>query len=446
MRRFPRWYGAGPLHLLTMLGCFALAGYAAAELLPSNAVGIPVWFAGAVIGHDLILMPLYTLADSSAMAVFRRRRPKLPTVPWINYLRVPVALSGMLLLIWFPLIFRLPTRFPDTTTLSLDPYLWHWLAVTGALFLLSATALALRLGAVRRGTRKGHPPVPGVAAPHSDVPPGNTEPPGPARQDGQAGAGKTSPGCDAHAAKGAAPPAPRDPTTASGRSPGMTSPSTITERVAEMHAAMAAEPHSEAMGAFAREQAGLAASVPAGIAPVGTVLPDAELLDAHGAATTLYTAAGGGTSVLVFYRGAWCPYCNIALSAYQDQLLTQLTERGIRLVAISPQKPDGSLTMQQKHSLAFTVVSDPGNTIAGRLGILTQPSDEARAAQLQLGLDLTGVNADGTVALPMPATVILDASHTVRWIDVHPDYSTRTEPRQVIDALDHLAPRPEQTA
>jgi peroxiredoxin len=226
----------------------------------------------------------------------------------------------------------------------------------------------------------------------------------------------------------------------------MTNSSTITERVARMHAAMAAEPASEIMGAFAREQAGLAASVPAGIAPVGTVLPDAELLDAHRTATTLYAAAGGGTSVLVFYRGAWCPYCNIALSAYQDQLLPRLTERGIRLVAISPQKPDGSLTMLQKHSLAFTVVSDPGNTIAGRLGILTQPSGEARAAQLQLGLDLTGVNADGTVALPMPATVILDASHSVRWIDVHPDYSTRTEPRQVIDALDHLAHWPERTA
>jgi peroxiredoxin len=218
----------------------------------------------------------------------------------------------------------------------------------------------------------------------------------------------------------------------------MTSPSTIAERVAEMQAAMAADPPNEVMGAFAREQAGLAATVPAGIAPAGTVLPDVELLDVHGAATTLYASAGGGTSVLVFYRGVWCPYCNLALSAYQDQLLPQLTERGIRLVAISPQKPDGSLTMQQEHSLAFTVVSDPGNTIAGRLRILTRPSEEARAAQLQLGLDLTSVNADGTVTLPMPATVILDPAHTVRWIDVHPDYSTRTEPQQVIDALDHL--------
>jgi peroxiredoxin len=218
----------------------------------------------------------------------------------------------------------------------------------------------------------------------------------------------------------------------------MTSPSTIAEHVAEMHAAMAAEPPSEVMGAFAREQTELAASAPTGIAPVGTVLPDADLLDVHGAATTLHAAAGDGTSVLVFYRGVWCPYCNIALHAYQAQLLPQLTERGIRLVAVSPQKPDGSLTMQQKHGLAFTVLSDPGNAIAGRLGILTRPSEEARAAQLQLGLDLTSVNADGTDTLPMPATVILDAARTVRWIDVHPDYSTRTEPRQVIDALDRL--------
>jgi hypothetical protein len=160
MRRFLRWYDASPLHLLTMLGCFALAGYAAAELLPGNAIGILVWLAGAVIGHDLLLMPLYTLADQSAMAVFRHRPPRLPAVTWINYLRVPAALSGMLLLIWFPLIFRLPTRFPATTTLSLDPYLWHWLAVTGALFLLSAVTLAVRLRTTRprKARERGRPP------------------------------------------------------------------------------------------------------------------------------------------------------------------------------------------------------------------------------------------------------------------------------------------------
>ncbi len=96
--------------------------------------------------------------------------------------------------------------------------------------------------------------------------------------------------------------------------------------------------------------------------------------------------------------------------------------------------------MQQKHGLAFTVVSDPGNAIARGLGIVTQPSDEARAARLQLGLELASVNADGTVALPMPAVVIVDAGRALRWIDVHPDYITRTEPAQILDALDQLDP------
>jgi peroxiredoxin len=330
--RLMHWYGASPLHLLTMIGSFALAGYAAAELLPVNPVGILVWLVAAVIGHDLLLMPLYTLADRSATAVLRHRPLNLPAGPWINYLRVPAVLSGVLLLIWFPLILRLPGRFTAATTLPLNPYLWHWLAVTGALFLLSATALVLRLRA----------------------------------------AGK-----------------------------------------------------------------------PAAVAgPVGVILPDAELLDVHGMATTLYAVAGDGSSVLVFYRGAWCPSCNLALATYHEQLLPQLARRGINLVAVSPQKPDGSLTMQQKHGLAFTLVSDPGNTIAGRLGILMQPADECRAAQLRLGLDLTSVNADGSAALPWPATVILDADHTVRWMDLQTDYSTRTEPQQVLSALDDSVPLP----
>jgi hypothetical protein len=153
MSWFKRWYGANPLHLLTMLGCFALAWYSGASLLHGKTVDVIVWFVGAVIGHDLILMPLYALADTSVMAVFRHRPPKLPTVPWINYLRVPVVLSGILLLIWFPLIFRIPSHFPRTTDLSLDPYLGHWLAVTGVLFLLSATALAFRLGKGRGGRK-----------------------------------------------------------------------------------------------------------------------------------------------------------------------------------------------------------------------------------------------------------------------------------------------------
>src|SRR6185437_8676018 len=140
VRRQLRWYGASPLHLLALLACFVLAGYAAARLVSSRPLAVAAWFLGAVIGHDLLLMPLYSLADRSVMAAIRHRDPQLPVTPWINYVRVPAALSGLLLLVWFPLILRLPSPYQASTTLSADPYVWHWLAVTGALFLLSAVA------------------------------------------------------------------------------------------------------------------------------------------------------------------------------------------------------------------------------------------------------------------------------------------------------------------
>ena len=174
MRRQLRWYGASPLHLLALLACFCLAGYAAARLVSSHPVAVVVWFLGAVIGHDLLLMPLYSLADRSAMAAVRHREPQLPATPWINYVRVPAALSGLLLLVWFPLILRLQSPYHASTTLSANPYVWHWLAVTGALFLLSAVAFAVRL---RRQSRTAPPPEPPAAVPDGADPDRETEPP-----------------------------------------------------------------------------------------------------------------------------------------------------------------------------------------------------------------------------------------------------------------------------
>lgn len=201
-----------------------------------------------------------------------------------------------------------------------------------------------------------------------------------------------------------------------------------------MRAASAPQPES----AFDREQQQLAANRPEGVITVGGRLPEAELLDVHGNATTLLAELGGQRTVLVFYRGAWCPFCNIALNAYQAELLPALRSRGVGLVAVSPQTPDGSLSMQEKNNLTFAVLSDPGNQLAKAAGVLTGPSQEARATQLEHGLDLAQVNADGTTALPMPTVAILDPDGTVRWIDVHPDYSTRTEPVEILGALDQL--------
>ena len=216
------------------------------------------------------------------------------------------------------------------------------------------------------------------------------------------------------------------------------SQTTITAAVAQLHDQIADQPPNETMGAFLREQQTLATVTPTGVIQVGQRLSDAPLLDAHGADTTLSAALGGTQAVLVFYRGAWCPYCNIALRAYEAGLVDELNARGVALIAISPQRPDDSLTMREKNGLRFAVLSDPGDTLAREAGILTAPSPEARAAQLKLGLDLEVVNASGTTTLPMPTTLILDSDLTVRWVDVHPNYTTRTEPGEILAALDAI--------
>ena len=211
---------------------------------------------------------------------------------------------------------------------------------------------------------------------------------------------------------------------------------TIAEQVAAMQQAAngAADP---VMNVFAEEQARLSHQpAPEGAIVSGTGVPDCELLDVHGQPVTLHATLGDRPAVLVFYRGGWCPYCNIALATYQARLLPELRRRGSGLIAVSPQRPDESLTLRQKRELAFTVLSDPGNVLAARFGIVMTPSPEVIAAQLKLGLDLTQGNADGTTAIPMPATVVIDADRVARWVDVHPDYTTRSEVSDILVAVD----------
>lgn len=150
MARFIRWYGSGPLHLLVLIASFALTGYAMVRLFAIQPWQVAVWFVGAAILHDIILLPLYSLADLSALSVLRHRTNRGPTVPRINYLRVPAFLSGLLLLVWFPLILGLAVPYAGDTGLPESVYLGRWLAITGVLFAASALAFALRLRRVRR--------------------------------------------------------------------------------------------------------------------------------------------------------------------------------------------------------------------------------------------------------------------------------------------------------
>ncbi len=155
LARLRDWYGAGPLHLLALLASFALAGYAAVQLVPDEPRKVLVWFLAAVVGHDLVLFPLYALADRSLVDVVHHRPPvPEPRRLALNHIRFPVLLSGLLLLVWAPLILGLTDGYEAATGMTTDVYMGRWLAVSAALFLASAVVYAVRL---RRSGR----PAPG---------------------------------------------------------------------------------------------------------------------------------------------------------------------------------------------------------------------------------------------------------------------------------------------
>lgn len=212
---------------------------------------------------------------------------------------------------------------------------------------------------------------------------------------------------------------------------------TIADRVAEMHRQSAGRLPADIATAFDAERTRVVArGIPAELATAGTAMPDGDLLDVHDKLTTLAETRAGRPAVIVFYRGAWCPYCNVMLRAYQDTLVAELDRRGVALIAISPQKPDESLSLAEKHDLGYAVLSDPGNQLAHQLGIVYTLGERARAAQAALGVDIATGNADGTRDIPLTSTIVLDAHGTIQWIDVDPDYTTRTEPATILAAVD----------
>ncbi|MFJ9338697.1 hypothetical protein ACIRP0_05325 [Streptomyces sp. NPDC101733] len=143
---FRRRYGASPLHLLLTLACFALALYAGIRLLKGDTVGVAIWFVGAALLHDLVLLPAYSLTDRAAQLLFRGRTAQgegMPR-PSVNHLRVPAFVSGVLFLVWWPLILQQGGHYTAYTTLSADGFLARWLLITAALFIASAIVLLVR--------------------------------------------------------------------------------------------------------------------------------------------------------------------------------------------------------------------------------------------------------------------------------------------------------------
>jgi peroxiredoxin len=211
---------------------------------------------------------------------------------------------------------------------------------------------------------------------------------------------------------------------------------TIREQSDQLKAASAGKLPTEVVEVFDRSiEHLLDEGVPSDAVKVGDRLDPFTLDDATGEPVSLEQLVESGPAVIVFYRGGWCPYCNLALRTYQHDLLPQLDRFGARLVAISPQSPDESLSTAEKADLSFTVLSDPGSRLAGQIGIAFQQADEVLAAQRQLGLDLAQVNAEGSTRLPRPTVLVVDRDRVVRFVDVQPDYTARTEVAEIVAGL-----------
>jgi peroxiredoxin len=169
----------------------------------------------------------------------------------------------------------------------------------------------------------------------------------------------------------------------------------------------------------------------------GDKAPLFSLANAVGKAIALEDQLRQGPVVLTFYRGVWCPYCNLQLKLYQ-QILPQIREAGASLIAVSPMTPDNSLSMQQTNTLEFEVLSDVGNQVARQYTTVFRYSDASLQAMKDLGYDFFSFYGDDSAEIPVPATFVIDRDRTIRFADsAGGDYRERVEPKAILEALEN---------
>jgi len=166
----------------------------------------------------------------------------------------------------------------------------------------------------------------------------------------------------------------------------------------------------------------------------GDRMPAFSLPNARGQNVTSRDLLEQGPLVINFYRGGWCPYCNLELNAYQ-KIVPEIERLGARLVAISPNLPDKSLSTVEKNSLTFEVLSDLKNKAARDFGLVFTLPEELRGLYTRFGIDIPGDNGDESYELPVPATYVVDAHQTIVLAFCEVDYTMRLEPAEVTKAL-----------
>ena len=169
----------------------------------------------------------------------------------------------------------------------------------------------------------------------------------------------------------------------------------------------------------------------------GDSIPSFSLPNATGQSISIQDLLKSGPVVISFYRGGWCPYCNLELRALQEAL-PEIQARGANLVAISPQTPDNSLSTAEKHHLSFEVLSDVGNQVARQFGLVFTVPETLRPIYQSFGIDLPAYNGDENFELPIPATYIVDTTGKIVHAFVNVDYQKRQDPEGIITVLENL--------
>jgi peroxiredoxin len=218
----------------------------------------------------------------------------------------------------------------------------------------------------------------------------------------------------------------------------MTTDNVLGDRIAAFQTQLAATVPAQLATAIATEVDGIVRSRAGAKAPGrGDVAPPFALPDVHGTLQSLPSLLETGPVVLAFYRGQWCPYCDLQLRAYQEQL-PRMRELGATLVAISPQTPDASLSTADKLNLAFPVLADTGNAIARSYGLVFTLSPTMDALQRGFGVELARINGDTSNELPVPGTFVIGQDGRIAFAYVEPDFRKRVEPAELIRQLERL--------
>ncbi len=170
---------------------------------------------------------------------------------------------------------------------------------------------------------------------------------------------------------------------------------------------------------------------------VGDRAPDINLPDQHGQMFDVAGLLAKGPVIVTFYRGGWCPFCNLELKAYQA-LLPRVAATGASLVAISSEKPDDTASTAEKNELTYPVLSDVGQSVGRAFGVVYAFTDEVRSVYDGFGLDIPAKNgAPDDWSLPLSATYVVGSDGVILFADTRVDYRERTDPEEVFQALEH---------